>query len=95
MFKMALPALVVATMLTVGPADAGQPTCNLLGNLVNGILLQPSCEERIKRYDFEHSEAAVVDLADIYGNHSPEHPSEKYHRVRDSYGNDAWERNEK
>jgi hypothetical protein len=71
---------------------AGEPTCNYLGDFFNFITLQPSCYERIQKYNYEHSELSITDLADIYGPHSPEIPPENYYKIKDSFGNDAWEK---
>jgi hypothetical protein len=74
------------------PSLADPPVCNALGDLFNAVTLQPSCYERIRKYNFAHSQRAVVDLADIFGPHSPDHPSENYVQVYDTLGTDGWER---
>jgi hypothetical protein len=85
--------LILILFFISSSAMAGEPFCNYLGDFFNFITLQPSCYERIRKYNYDHSERSVTDLADIYGPHSPEHPPENYHRVKEGFGNDAWEKN--
>ena len=88
-----LLALAAALLIvTAQPVKADPPVCNVLGDLFNAVTLQPSCYERIRKYNYDHSERAVVNLNEIYGAHSPENPPENYYQINDSFGNDAWMR---
>ena len=87
--KLAIAAVLMGCLIS-SPAKAEPPTCNTLGDVFNAITLQPPCYDRIRKYNYDHSERSVTNLNEIYGAHSPEHPSTRYIQTRDSFGNNAW-----